>query len=231
VRARRREWRNRLIWLLLAVSIIAADQFTKLIVRGVIDEGDRIAVIDRFFYFTQVQNQGAAFGIFSDMPDGWRELLLTSLGGVALVLVVTYSIKLRSNDVLAQLALHLIFAGAIGNLTDRFAHGSVTDFLLFRFGGWSFPSFNIADSAIVIGVGLLLIDTFRFRKKGKVAEVEADPAADAPAAGADIELSGERMPPHTGQQTADAGDRPDRPDESSATPPGGQRGEGSDEPV
>lgn len=185
-----RTWKARLIWLLLVVAVIAGDQFTKELILSGVEEGRNIAVVDDLFYITHVRNPGAAFGMFADLPDGWRELVLMSLGGMALLLVVFYSIRLSPREWLSQAALHLIFAGAIGNLLDRFIHGSVTDFILFRHSGWSFPAFNVADSAIVCGVGLLLLDTVLPRKKIKA--VETDPAADAIAAGVDLELNGPR---------------------------------------
>lgn len=183
-------WRQRLLWLLVVVAIIAGDQFTKMLIMDGVEEGRNIAVVDDLFYITHVRNPGAAFGMFSDLPDGWRELVLVSLAGMALILVIFYSIRLSPSEWLSQTALHMIFAGAIGNLVDRFIHGSVTDFILFRHGSWSFPAFNVADSAIVCGVGLLLIDTILPRRERKPRQ--ADPAADAIAAGVDLELNGPR---------------------------------------
>lgn len=187
---------RRFLWLLVVLAILAADQITKYIVMENLQEGFNTPVISGLFYITHIQNQGAAFGMFADLPDGWRELILTALGGLALALVIMYSLKLMPNEWFAQLALHMIFAGAIGNLTDRFMHGSVTDFILFRGRGWSFPAFNVADSAIVLGVGLLLLDTLIpwNRRKSKTAVVAGDPGADALNAAVDMELSGVKMP-------------------------------------
>lgn len=182
---------TRLTWLLIVVVIFAADQYTKSLVVENLAENHRIKVIDDLLYITHVQNPGAAFGMFSDLPDGIREMFLTVLGAIALTLVIFYSVRLRVNEWLSQLALHMIFAGAIGNLTDRFIHGSVTDFILFRHGDWSFPAFNIADSAIVSGVFLLLLDTIWPRKKNKEKVAEKNnPAADAVSADSDPDLSG-----------------------------------------
>jgi signal peptidase II len=166
-------WRKRLLWLLVPVLIMAADQLTKTLVREHVGQYDQIEVIDGFFRINFVQNKGAAFGLFSDMEDFGRELLLGVLGGVALILVVIYSLRLPPNEWVAQLGLHMIFAGAIGNRIDRFIVGRVTDFLEFYWGDFRFPAFNVADSAIVMGVCLLLIDTFRPRRKREKPAVES----------------------------------------------------------
>jgi signal peptidase II len=185
-------WRARLLWLFVVLCLFATDQVTKMLVRDTLHLGRSISVIDDFFYITHVQNPGAAFGMFSDLPDGWRELFLSVLGGIALTLVVFYSLKLRIQEWLSQLALHMIFAGAVGNLVDRFMFGSVTDFALFKFWGWGFPAFNVADSAIVIGVFLLLLDTLipRRHDAAKVEMESKDPAADALSAGVEMDLVG-----------------------------------------
>lgn len=166
-------WRKRLIWLLVPVLLIVVDQWTKALVRETIDQYDRIEVIEGFFRINHVQNKGAAFGLFSDLADGERELLLSTLGGIALMLVVFYSLRLPPHEWLSQLGLHMIFAGAIGNLVDRFTIGWVTDFLEFYWQQFRWPAFNVADSCIVLGVCLLLLDTFRPHRKR-----QADRAAE-----------------------------------------------------
>ncbi|HUX07121.1 MAG TPA: signal peptidase II [Acidobacteriota bacterium] len=166
-------WRKRLIWLLVPVLLVVVDQWTKALVRETIDQYDRIEVIEGFFRINHVQNKGAAFGLFSDLADGERELLLSTLGGIALMLVVFYSLRLPPHEWLSQLGLHMIFAGAIGNLVDRFTIGWVTDFLEFYWQQFRWPAFNVADSCIVLGVCLLLIDTFRPHRKR-----QADRAAE-----------------------------------------------------
>lgn len=180
--------RKRLLWLIIPLLIIAADQGTKHLVRENIGRYDRIEIIDGVFMLNHVENKGAAFGIFANLPDGYRELVLSTLGGVALILVVLYSTRLSPNEWISQLGLHMIFAGAVGNMMDRFIYGSVTDFLLFELGDFSWPSFNIADSVIVLGVMLLLLDTFRPRKETEIteaAETEQDAIEAAVAGGSD----------------------------------------------
>ena len=181
-------WRTRLIWLLLILTIFVADRVTKAAVLANIPEGTSITIIPDWFYFTHVQNPGAAFGMFSSLPDGWREFFLIAVNFFAMLLVMIYSLRLPLREWLSQLGLHMIFAGAIGNVADRFLQGTVTDFILFRHEGWSFPAFNIADSAIVCGVGLLLLDIIIPRKRK--AKVRKDPAADAINAGVEMDLVG-----------------------------------------
>lgn len=149
----------RLWLLLLIIAILGIDQYSKHLVMTNLAQSENIIVIDDFFYITHIRNPGVAFGMFSDLPDGLRVPVLTFMAGIAMSLVIFYSLKLRRSEWLSQVSLHMIFAGAVGNQLDRFFHGSVTDFLLFRHGNWSFPAFNIADSAIVVGVCFLLIDT------------------------------------------------------------------------
>jgi signal peptidase II len=187
------EGRIRLFLLLIPAVLIILDQVTKQIVYDNLIIGRRIPVIDGFFYITHIQNPGSAFGLFADLSDPFRSLFLASLAFIALGLVIYYSLKLHARQFFLQVSLHMIFAGAIGNLIDRLVKGSVTDFILFRFWGWSFPAFNVADSAIVLGVFFLLFDTLFLSQSlnGDDKEKE-DPAADALTAAADMELSGPR---------------------------------------
>jgi len=163
-------WRKRLLWIVVPVLLVAADQWTKALVRHNLERYDRIEVVEGFFRINHVQNKGAAFGLFSDMKDGDRELLLSTLGGIALLLVIVYSLRLPPGAWVSQLGLHMIFAGAVGNLIDRFTIGWVTDFLEVYWREWRWPAFNMADSVIVLGVCLLLADTFRPRRHEPEAE-------------------------------------------------------------
>ena len=167
-------WRRRLVWLLLPAALIALDQLSKAIVRAQIGVHEKIEVLEGFFRLNHVRNEGAAFGLFADLPGGYREAVLTSLAAVALVLVVVYSLRLGPGEWVSQAGLHMIFAGAIGNLIDRFASGSVTDFFEFYWQTFRWPAFNIADSAIVLGVAALLVDTFWPRPRPEAVEVASE---------------------------------------------------------
>jgi len=183
--------RKRLLFLLIPLVLIAADQYTKmLVVQADLSWIRPITVIDNLLYITHIENPGSAFGMFSTISDPFRTLFLASLATIAIALVVFYSLHNSIRQIPLQISLHLIFAGAIGNLIDRAVKGTVTDFVLFKVDSWSFPAFNLADSAIVVGVFLLLIDMLFF---GGKKEEKKDPAADALGAAADLELNGPRQ--------------------------------------
>jgi len=148
---------------LIAASVVLADQFTKWLVATNISLHDTISIIPGVFRITHVENQGAAFGLFADSPSQWRAAALIAFSALALVVV---SILLWKNSHVMSstgIALSLILGGAIGNLWDRVIEGHVVDFLDFYLGNSHWPSFNIADSAIVIGA-LLLVSEIMFAK-------------------------------------------------------------------
>jgi signal peptidase II len=121
---------------------------------------DSIDVVPGLFRLTHVQNQGAAFGLFSDSPSEWKVamLILFSLAALAVVSALLWKNGNALNA--TAIALSLVFGGALGNLWDRIADGRVIDFLDFYFGSHHWPAFNIADSAIVVGALLLLSEIF-----------------------------------------------------------------------
>lgn len=148
---------------LIAALVVLADQFTKWLVAANISLHDTISIIPGIFRLTHVENQGAAFGLFADSPSQWRGAALIAFSTLALVVV---SILLWKNSHAMNstgIALSLILGGAIGNLWDRVVEGHVVDFLDFYLGNSHWPSFNIADSAIVIGA-LLLVGEIMFAK-------------------------------------------------------------------
>jgi signal peptidase II len=136
--------------LLLAFAIsLPLDLLTKFLVDHYIGYADRITVIEGFFYLTHVRNPGAAFGLFAESDAMLRQFFF----------ILSFFRQLAPGDRLSSLALGLILGGAIGNLFDRIARGEVVDFLHFRlWGGYSWPDFNLADSFIVVGVGILLLE-------------------------------------------------------------------------
>jgi signal peptidase II len=137
----------------------ASDVGSKIAVDANLSYADRVPVVDGFFYITHVRNTGAAFGLFADAPKPVRQTLFIGVAFVALGIIISFYRKLSPGDRLASLALGLILGGALGNLTDRIFRGEVVDFLHFRlWRGYSWPDFNIADTAIVIGVGLLVLE-------------------------------------------------------------------------
>jgi len=138
-----------MIWTVVILAIIGLDQLTKYVVMENIAYGDKIPVIDGFFYLAHWKNTGAAWGIL----EGWRFFLIPVTIIVSIILAY-YLVK--SENRLFKLSLSMILGGAIGNLIDRaFRKGGVVDFLDFHFGSYNFPTFNVADCFIVIGTILL----------------------------------------------------------------------------
>ncbi len=148
----------RLYHLLIALAVFTVDQITKAVVEANIPLHDIHPVISGFFNLTHVKNRGAAFGIFADAPSQAKLMLVVFLSVLALGVVVTLLWRNHPDAKRTGFGLALILGGAVGNLFDRLVHGSVVDFIEFFAGNYHFPTFNVADSAIVIGAGLLLID-------------------------------------------------------------------------
>lgn len=131
-----------------ALFVVLLDQVSKIYVRNLLSPGDSLPVIKGFLYITHIQNKGAAFGFL-----GGRQLLFVIVTILSIALIAVYYFKARESHPLFNLALGLEVGGAIGNLIDRLRFGGVTDFLNVRV--W--PVFNVADTAIVAGVVLLIL--------------------------------------------------------------------------
>jgi|KBSSwiStaDraftv2_1062776.scaffolds.fasta_scaffold126186_1 signal peptidase II len=144
-------------WLLLAAAVIALDLATKAWIVALFREGQELPVTS-FFSLVLAYNTGAAFSFLAG-ADGWQRWLF---GGIAIVAsaFLVWMLK-RGGSRLLCTGLALILGGALGNLWDRVMIGRVTDFLLFHYGSWSWPAFNVADSAISVGAALLIFDSFR----------------------------------------------------------------------
>jgi signal peptidase II len=146
--------------IIIAALVVTLDQFTKWLVAQRISLHDSVDVIPGLFRLTHVQNQGAAFGLFSESPSEWKVAMLI-LFSVAALAVVSALLWKNGNAMNATaIALSLVFGGALGNLWDRVANGRVIDFLDFYVGSHHWPAFNVADSAIVVGALLLLSEIF-----------------------------------------------------------------------
>jgi signal peptidase II len=165
---------KRIHYLLISLVVIILDAWTKWLVASRIEVHESIPLIDNLFQLVHVRNTGAAFGIGANAESTIVPVLL-NVGAIGVFcVVVIYALRTAVSDRLLQVGLHLILGGAIGNLIDRFRFGYVVDFLdvYLTFGGREhhWPAFNVADSAICIGIGLLFLD---MRKK------PAEAAADA----------------------------------------------------
>lgn len=148
--------RHRILGIVLFVAVLLADRISKEWLIGLLDGQDPIAVTG-FFNLVMVWNRGVSFGLFQQGDDSGRYVLTGFAVVVALLLLVW---MWRSHGRLAVSGLALVAGGALGNAYDRVALGAVADFFDFHVSGYHFWAFNIADSAITVGVGLLLLDAF-----------------------------------------------------------------------
>ena len=142
-------------WLGLALILLIADQFTKVLILGFYQLGDASPVTS-FFNIVRVHNSGAAFSFLSS-ASGWQRWFFSAIGVGAAVFII-YLLRSHPGQKLFSFALSCILGGAVGNVIDRLLHGYVVDFLDFHYAGTHFPAFNIADSAISIGAACLILD-------------------------------------------------------------------------
>lgn len=146
-------------WYGLALVVLGLDQLTKGWVVSHFEYGQPWVITD-FFNLTLLHNTGAAFSFLSD-AGGWQRWFFTAVAGVVSIVLVVWLARLKDSNCLESLALALVLGGALGNLYDRAALGYVVDFIVVHYKHYYWPAFNIADSAIVVGAGLLLIGGFK----------------------------------------------------------------------
>ena len=143
---------------LIALFVIALDRVTKWTIARRLSLHDSIQIIPGFFRIIHAENPGAAFGIFADSPSQWKIAMLIGFSIVAMVIVSALLWKNSHTMTSTGVGLALILGGAVGNLWDRLVSHQVVDFLLFYVGQHQWPAFNVADSAIVVGAGLLVFE-------------------------------------------------------------------------
>lgn len=151
-------------WLGIALIILMLDQLTKIAVVGAFQLGETMPITS-FFNLVRVHNPGAAFSFLAD-AGGWQRWFFTGLGVLAAGVMV-YLLRMHTGQTLFCLALSLLLGGAVGNVIDRLLYSYVIDFLDFYYGTWHFPAFNVADSAITVGAGLLILDELLRVRRGK----------------------------------------------------------------
>jgi signal peptidase II len=157
--------KNKYLWVGSIIgAILALDQFTKYLVEKYLRMYEVVPVISGFFNLTRVRNKGAAFSLLSTAPDGFRSVFFISVS-LAAIAVIGMLIR-KANDRLLVVSFSFIAGGAVGNLVDRVRFGEVVDFIQWYVKSWYWPSFNVADSAITVGVALLVIDML-FGKSAK----------------------------------------------------------------
>jgi signal peptidase II len=154
-------WRQKAIYLAAAALLIALDQWTKAIIAGALPLYSSRDVIPGFFSLVHTRNPGIAFSLFADSGPLVRNILVPVVSVAAVALILYMLGSSRNTGARTHAGLALILAGAVGNLYDRAAHGYVVDFLDFYLGAYHWPAFNVADSCITIGAGLILLDALR----------------------------------------------------------------------
>jgi len=149
----------------LSAMVFAIDRVTKSIVEAHVSTFDVHPVIPGFFDIVHSQNRGVAFGLMNESNSAWRTVVLIVFSAAALLLVAGLLWRASHLDRWTAAGLALVLGGAAGNLFDRILWGRVTDFLEFYIGDLHWPTFNVADSCIVIGSGLLLLDLLRPKRQ------------------------------------------------------------------
>ncbi len=157
--------------LLLMLLVVVVDQLSKAIVVREIGLHDYVPLIDGLLSLSHVRNHGAAFGLLSDWNIPYQSLLLSTLSLAALGAIAAYFMRLPKSAWLPRLSLSLVLGGAVGNVIDRLRLGYVVDFVHVYWRDYQWPDFNVADSAITVGVALLVIDIL------SSPETEPQPAA------------------------------------------------------
>jgi len=151
-------------WLGIALAVILLDQITKTLIAGTMQLGDARRITS-FFDIVRAHNRGAAFSFLND-ASGWQRWFFIGLGLAAAVFIV-WMLKKHGGQRLFGWALALILGGALGNVIDRLLHGHVIDFVQVHWQSAYFPAFNVADSAITIGAGLLILDELLRVRRGR----------------------------------------------------------------
>jgi signal peptidase II len=141
----------------LAGAVVALDQVAKVLVLARLPLGVPVTLVDDLLSFTLVMNPGLAFGLLGTVPRAWR-WVVAALSLVALAVLARVALRvLPAGGPVGRMAIGLIFGGAVGNLIDRARFGAVVDFVDVHWRGWHWPAFNVADSAITVGVALLAL--------------------------------------------------------------------------
>jgi len=146
----------------ITLFILLLDHLTKWAVRANLDLHSAIELIPNYLNLSYVQNTGVAFGLLADVESVWKPYILAVIAVVAVVVIFVYSSRVPLTRTLFQVSLATILGGILGNFLDRIVHGFVVDFIEFHiYDSFHWPNFNVADSAITIGIALFLLDTIR----------------------------------------------------------------------
>jgi signal peptidase II len=160
-------------FLLVSLAVLALDQWTKWLVETHVALHDSREIVPGVVYLSHVRNTGVAFGLFASHGGSPASRILSVLSLAALLLVGWFFWRTPSRSRLLLAALAMVLGGAFGNLLDRVSTGAVTDFVGVYLGSYRWPDFNVADSAISVGIALMLLDSFRPRPEPAVDDAEA----------------------------------------------------------
>jgi signal peptidase II len=149
----------------IAGAVVALDQATKALVRSRFELHESLEIIPGFFSLTRVHNYGAAFGLLNAADFPFKTVVLSIIAAVALLALAVYASTLPVEQILARIGLALIVGGAAGNLIDRIGAGYVVDFVDVYWRDWHFWAFNVADAAITVGVGFMILDLLDIRTR------------------------------------------------------------------
>ena len=150
---------SRYRYFLIAVIVFLLDRFSKILVERHLPPHQFRTIIPGTLELTHSRNTGVAFGFFANSDPSWLPYLLTIISSVALLVILVFSLRQSIRDWKLQLGLMLVLGGAAGNLYDRVHYGFVIDFIEVYYRSFHWPTFNLADSSISIGIGLLLVET------------------------------------------------------------------------
>jgi signal peptidase II len=152
----------------IAVLVVALDQITKAWIQAAFRLSESRSVVDGLFHLTYVRNRGAAFGLFSGLDPTFRRVFFLAVTAVAVAVILVVVRRMRPARVWMISALALVFGGAVGNAIDRVRWGEVVDFLDFFWRGYHWPAFNVADSAITVGMAILITLELFGKKAGNL---------------------------------------------------------------
>jgi len=163
-------------------SVILVDRLTKLYIQAKYSQFDTTPIIANILNIVHVENPGAAFGMLGDAPIAWRRPVLVLFSGAIMAVIgwllfrpqpKVAALGLTTHSALTRFGLSLVLGGALGNMWDRVFRGTVTDFIQVFIGSYEFPSFNVADSMVDIGAGLLILDMWLTRPRPQIPSPES----------------------------------------------------------
>ena len=163
---------KRLSYFLISLGVFLSDRLTKWLIEENLVLYEFKTVISGYLELTHTRNTGMAFGIFSDSASPWVPVALSVVSALAFLLILGFILRNPISRSRLQWGLMLILGGAAGNLHDRLTYGYVTDFIDVFYGNYHWPTFNVADSAITVGIGLFLIEIFNQEADPEVSDPE-----------------------------------------------------------